>query len=150
MNQKLHPHANLIAEAILNTDRGISKVRPSGAFETVCLTHVVDDLLGKETFFFDDTPPTIQQECVSPLTDEELQDAVDGYSSSTGIRRAIANAAHREALRWVARLPAVTSLGHDELSRLWLLGDNAEDGNVAIANAAIADFQSSLKTMLGQ
>ena len=134
--KKPHKHAAMIAEWIKDTSRVVEyqysdtewiKAEPPIWREAA------------EYRFADEA----KQECVSPLSDHELA-TINKGSIKTGeeYRRTIANAAHRAALKWVAELPAKTSL-NDAHRISYQLPAQRE-------TAAIAEFQAQLKRIAEQ
>jgi hypothetical protein len=149
-----HPHAEFIAEALKDMSRKIEVKDWPGSVWSKCeliyaLTATHETTGAQWKFRFADTKP----ECVSPLTEKEFDqiywDALNQHvreqdkKTIFGYAQAIANAAHRAAIKQVTELPAVTSLSRMQLLREY---DSVEDR----ANAAIAEFQQTLLKQLGE
>jgi len=92
-----------------------------------------------------------KQECVSPLSDDELQKIwfstkCEDDCNRNEQRRAIANAAHKAALKWVAELPTESSLTDEEVEKFINETKNRHKIKQAqlIAGYAIAGFQDEI------
>lgn len=147
-----HPHAELIAEALKDTSRKIEGKYLDNGWAESNLAHAVNCGESWQFRFAD----TVKPECISPLTNEELNKIHKGSYSGGEYRRAIANAAHNRAIedviKLIAAMPNVTTLTDAEIGRLVTLAPY--EGNVnysrRVANAAIAEFQLQLLKQLGE
>jgi hypothetical protein len=155
-----HPHIGILTEALKDTSRQLECRHPSYQGGDWCYVDIQNAVKYSPEweFRFADTKP----ECVSPLTQMELIEILSdafqesGYQSSVhqlNAAQIVANAAHRAAIKQVAELPAVTSLGNEELHQVFKLQNIIESTNdrlQRVANAAIAEFQRTLLKQLGE
>jgi len=136
---KPHPQSELMKQWLENPER---KLQWKGTNEWITVDAGALIKLPNGEFRFADEA---KQECVSPLTNEEMRSILGwtaGYDITKDIRR-LGDECHRAALKWVSELPAVTSLSDDQLRHLNMT-------HIGTANAAIAEFQAQLKRMAGE
>ena len=143
---KPHKHAALIAEAVQDMTKQIYLKTPQGWIESQ-LEYVVDDHAGEEQFSF---APLVKPEVTSPLTDDELDEIWKSRFTLDTARRAIANAAHKAALKEVAAMPSKTTLPERNLIEMYVHNEWPRGTFVDLANAAIAEFQAQLLKQLGE
>ena len=128
--KKPHKHAAMIAEWIKDTSRVVEFRKSDGSW--VKASDMWDE--EGEYRFADEVKPG----AVSPLSDQELM----SIWLNNETKREIANEIHKASIEWVASLPAVTSL--TDAQRISYQSSAQREA------AAIAQFQSLLKMMLGQ
>jgi len=166
-------YSNIVAYRVVKEDKAETSKKPKSIELTPAeiqsgvdrvkwaeglIRQLPEDHEGRNSWLLNYGEKEAKQECVSPLTDDELiqeSNSVTIRGDDIGLKnyRVIANAAHRAALKWVAELPAKTSLSDEAL---FSAIKKAPEYSVpvvvgkVVADAAIAEFQAALKKMAGE